>query len=215
MPVSSTGRRAILRAGCLGLVTAVLAKGRSFAQDGGDPAGRVEAFSHALLAAMRGGRGMSFTQRFAMLAPAVDRALDLDVILRTSVGPQWAGMSADQQAALRQAFRRYTIANFAANFDSYAGETIQVNPEPRSLPNGDEIVTTKIIPTSGSPTTLAYVMRQTPSGWKAVDILADGAISRVATQRSDFRALLARGGGPALVQSLQNKVATLSDNAPV
>jgi phospholipid transport system substrate-binding protein len=124
-------------------------------------------------------------------------------------------MSADQQAALQQAFRRYTIANFAANFDSYSGETIQVNPEPRSLPNGDEIVTTKIIPTSGSPTTLAYVMRQTPSGWKAVDILADGAISRVATQRSDFRGLLTRGGGPALVQSLRDKVATLSGNAPV
>jgi len=189
--------------------------GRSFAQDGGDPAGSVEAFSRSLLSAMRGGRGMSFAQRFAILAPEVDRALDLDVILRTSVGPQWASMSADQQAALRQAFRRYTIAKFAANFDSYSGETIQLNPEPRSLPSGDEIVTTKIVPTSGSPTMLAYVMRRTPSGWKAVDILAGGAISQVATQRSDFRALLARGGGPALVQSLQNKVAMLSDNAPI
>jgi phospholipid transport system substrate-binding protein len=215
MPVSSTGRRAVLRAGWLGLATAVLAAGRAGAQNGADPAGGVEAFSNALLGSMRAGPGMSFTQRFAMLAPAVDRALDLDVILRTSVGLQWAGMSADQQAALQQAFRRYTIANFAANFDSYSGETIQVNPEPRSLPNGDEIVTTKIIPTSGSPTTLAYVMRQTPSGWKAVDILADGAISRVATQRSDFRGLLTRGGGPALVQSLRDKVATLSGNAPV
>jgi phospholipid transport system substrate-binding protein len=215
MPVSSTGRRAVLRAGWLGLAAAVLVTGRSRAQDGADPAGGVEAFSNALLGSMRAGPGMSFTQRFAMLAPAVDRALDLDVILRTSVGLQWAGMSADQQAALQQAFRRYTIANFAANFDTYAGETIRVNPEPRSLPNGDEIVTTRIIPTSGSPTTLAYVMRQTPSGWKAVDILADGAISRVATQRSDFRGLLTRGGGPALVQSLRDKVATLSGNAPV
>ncbi len=215
MPVSSTGRRAVLRAGWLGLVTAALAAGRSRAQNGDDAAASVEAFSDALLRSMRAGRGMSFTQRFAMLAPAVDRALDLDVILRTSVGPQWAGMSADQQAALRQAFRRYTIANFAANFDTYSGETIRVNPEPRSLPNGDEIVTTQIIPTSGSPTTLAYVMRQTSSGWKAVDILADGSISRVATQRSDFRALLASGGGPALVRSLQDKVATLSGNAPV
>jgi phospholipid transport system substrate-binding protein len=215
MPVSSTGRRAVLRAGWAGLVTAALAAGGARAQGGGNPAGSVEAFSDALLKSMRAGSNMSFTQRFAMLAPAVDRALDLDVILRTSVGQQWASMSADQQAALSQAFRRYTIANFAANFDSYSGETIQVNPEPRSLPNGDEIVTTKIIPTSGSPTTLAYVMRQTPSGWKAVDILADGAISRVATQRSDFRGLLTRGGGPALVQSLRDKVATLSGNAPV
>jgi phospholipid transport system substrate-binding protein len=219
MPVSSTGRRAVLRAGWLGLATAGLAGRASFApalaQDGGDPAGGVQAFSDALLNAMRAGSGVPFTQRFAMLAGPVDRTFDLNTILRTSVGLQWGSMSVDQQAALEKAFRRYTIANFAANFDSYDGETIQVNPEPRSLPNGDQIVTTQIVSPNGSPTTLSYVMRQTPSGWKAVDILANGAISRVATQRSDFRSLLENGGGPALVESLQNKVATLSGNAPV
>jgi phospholipid transport system substrate-binding protein len=60
---------------------------------------------------------------------------------------------------------------------------------------------------------LAYVMRQTPAGWRAVDVLADGSISRVATQRSDFRGLLSSGGGSALVASLQNKVASLSGGA--
>ena len=53
-------------------------------------------------------------------------------------------------------------------------------------------------------------MRQTPSGWKAVDVLADGAISRVAVQRSDFRTVLAGGGGAALVAKLERKVADLS-----
>jgi phospholipid transport system substrate-binding protein len=54
------------------------------------------------------------------------------------------------------------------------------------------------------------VMLQTPAGWKAVDVLADGAISRVAVQRSDFRGLLANGGVAALVLSLERKVADLS-----
>ena len=53
-------------------------------------------------------------------------------------------------------------------------------------------------------------MRKTGSGWKAVDVLADGSISRVAVQRSDFGSLLTRGGAPALETSLQQKTQTLS-----
>jgi hypothetical protein len=58
MPVSSTGRRAVLRAGCLGLVVAALGTGRAGAQGGTDPAGSVEAFSNALLKSMRAGSSM-------------------------------------------------------------------------------------------------------------------------------------------------------------
>jgi phospholipid transport system substrate-binding protein len=53
-------------------------------------------------------------------------------------------------------------------------------------------------------------MRNGPAGWKAVDVLANGSISRVAVQRSDFRELLANGGVPALMAALQRKVANLS-----
>jgi phospholipid transport system substrate-binding protein len=56
-------------------------------------------------------------------------------------------------------------------------------------------------------------MRQTGSGWKAVDVLAEGSISRVATQRSDFRALVMRGGSDALLASLQKKATDLESKA--
>jgi phospholipid transport system substrate-binding protein len=61
-----------------------------------------------------------------------------------------------------------------------------------------------------SPLKLDYVMRRGPDGWQAVDVLTDGAISRVAVQRSDFRQLLVSGGVPALVAGLSHKVANLS-----
>ena len=63
------------------------------------------------------------------------------------------------------------------------------------------------------PVELGYLMQQTPAGWKAVDVLADGSISRVAVQRSDFRGLLASGGVSALLASLERKVADLSNGA--
>jgi phospholipid transport system substrate-binding protein len=57
------------------------------------------------------------------------------------------------------------------------------------------------------------VLQQTPAGWKVVDVLAAGSISRVAVQRSDFRHLLSNGGGNALLASLQRKTSDLSGGA--
>ena len=72
---------------------------------------------------------------------------------------------------------------------------------------------TWVRPVKGDSHELDYVMRQTPSGWRVVDVLADGSISRVAVQRSDFRRLLARGGAAALAESLRTKSADLSSGS--
>ncbi len=211
MSAEGIGRRAALSFGGVAALAWAGAWRRAEAADAASAAvPPVQAFNGALLQSMRTGDQVAFARRFANLAPSVEQFFDLDTILRVSVGPHWADIPAEQRTALQRAFQRYTVANFVANFDSYSGQRIVVEPQPRSLPKGDLVVSTRIIPTSGAPTVLAYVMRPTGPNWKCVDILADGVISRVATQRSDFRSVLANGGGAALVASLQNKVATLS-----
>ena len=119
---------------------------------------------------------------------------------------------ADQNTLLT-AFRRYTIANYVNSFDNYTGQRFDVQPETRALPNGEQVVQTKIISSSGESHKLDYVMRQQGAGWKAVDVLADGSISRVAVQRSDFRRLMSGGGARALIESLNQKTRDLSDGA--
>ncbi|HEY1413017.1 MAG TPA: ABC transporter substrate-binding protein [Rhodopila sp.] len=159
---------------------------------------------------MKAGMGAPFSQRYAMLAPIIDRTFDLTAILRESVGPTWASLPASQQAMLTEAFRRYTVATYVNGFDSSDGTRFEVSPHTRAVGN-QQVVQTKIIPRSGDSHELDYVMRDEGSGWKAVDVLADGSISRVAVQRSDFRRLLAQGGADALVASLRSKSADLSD----
>jgi phospholipid transport system substrate-binding protein len=53
-------------------------------------------------------------------------------------------------------------------------------------------------------------MSQTPAGWRVVDVLVAGSISRVAVQRSDFRHILSNGSD-ALLESLQRKTVELSE----
>jgi len=65
---------------------------------------------------------------------------------------------------------------------------------------------------SGETHEIDYVMRQSGT-WRAVDVLADGSISRVAVQRSDFRRLVMQGGAQALIESLNQKTSDLSGGA--
>jgi phospholipid transport system substrate-binding protein len=165
---------------------------------------------NGLLQVMKAGPGTPFDKRFAMLGPVIDRTFDLQAILRESIGSAWAALPADQKDVLADAFRRYTVASYVNSFNEFNGQRFEVNPNTRAV-GGRQVVQTTIIPRSGDQHELDYVMQQTGSDWRVVDVLAEGSISRVAVQRSDFRRLLARGGAQALASSLRSKSTNLSD----
>jgi len=170
----------------------------------------IAALNAGLIRVMQAGKKTPFQQRFDMLAPTIDRAFDLPQILQVSVGTVWSNLAPAQQSALLATFRRYTVASYVDNFDSFDGEHFDLQPQTRAVVGGEQVVLTRIVARSGETHQLDYVMRSTVDGWKAVDVLADGSISRVAVQRSDFRHLLDRGGATALMASLQQKVEELS-----
>lgn len=170
----------------------------------------IQALNQALLTAMRSGKSAPFAQRFAALAPTVERAFDLPAILRASVGLRWTSLPPAEQQQLLDAFRKFTVSSYAANFDNYGGEQIEIVPEARAI-GADQVVGTRIVG-SGEPTRIDYVMHRAPEGWRAIDVLLNGSISQVAVNRSDWRALLGSGAG-ALTASLQRKTADLSGGA--
>ncbi len=170
----------------------------------------VQQLYDALLAVMKAGPSASFSRRYDQLAPTIDAVFDLTDILQASVGLTWDTMSEDEHTAMLSAFRRYTIATYVANFDAFNGQRFEVSPDTRVLPNTEQVVTSRIVPASGAAHRLDYVMRQVNGTWRVVDVLAEGTISRVAVQRSDFRHMLLQGGSAALVVSLQGKAAQLA-----
>jgi phospholipid transport system substrate-binding protein len=205
-------RRLLLTRMLIAAVAASPLTASAFAQSAGtaDPASGVAALNGALLAAMKAGPRTSVAKRFEIIAPVVDQVFDLQTVLKNSVGLRWASLPDEEITRLMATFRRYTIFTYVANFDTWSGQSFRIDPEPRVLSATQVVVRNSLVPASGSPVEFSYVMQQTPTGWKAVDVLADGSISRVAVQRSDFRGLLANGGVAALVSSLERKVADLS-----
>ncbi len=169
----------------------------------------IAALMQALIASMKGGTKAPFPQRYATLAPVVERAFDIPATLQAAIGPRWASLDPAQQAKLLDVFRKFTIGRYVDNFSEYNGEKLVVLPETRMV-GTDQVVATQITPGHGDPVRIDYVMRRDPTGWHAIDVLLNGSISQVAVQRSDFRALIGAGDATRLIESLQKKVADLS-----
>jgi phospholipid transport system substrate-binding protein len=167
-------------------------------------------FYLALEASMRAGRTTPFRSRFDALAPVLDQVFDLETVLRVSVGLRWDNIDADLQTRLLKIYRQFTIATYVATFNTYNGERFRILPGQRDA-GTDRIIATEIIRGNGDHLRLDYVMREANGNWRAVDVLLEGTISRVAIQRSDFRKLLSNGDVDALIASLHRKIADLSD----
>jgi phospholipid transport system substrate-binding protein len=142
----------------------------------------IEQLDAGLLQVMKAGKSAPFKQRYDVLAPLVTRAVDLDTILEGGVGPGWASLPSAEQAALKAAFQRYSIATYVSHFDDFAGERFDLYAP---AAGGNPVVPVKIVPGKLGDDThvLRYAMRQTPDGWKAIDVTADSSISQVVAQQ--------------------------------
>ena len=173
--------------------------------DGSDPAvKRIRAFYDALLAVMKQAERLGVEGRYGKLAPTIGATFDLAAMTRIAVGPDWNAIAPDLQAKLIENFTRMTIATYANRFDGFSGERFEVEPNSEVRTTG-RIVRTKLIPSSGEPVALNYLMRGSDESWKVVDVYLTGTISELATRRSEFAAILKAGGPTALVDSLRQQ----------
>ena len=206
MSLAAPDRRALLRS-VLCFTAAVL--GPFPAAIASEITAPVEQLHAGLIDLMKAGNTVPFRQRYDKIAPVIGGTFDLGMIVRQVVGLRWASLPPDQQAAVEEAFRRYTIASYVANFGEYSGERFEVLPAVTAA-GSDRVVQTRIMGAAGQVHVLAYVMRPSGGAWRIVDVLADGSISRVAAQRSEIRSVLSDGGGTGLLVSLRRKTAELS-----
>ena len=178
-----------------------------------DPAvAPIRAFYDALLAVMKQADQLGVRGRYDKLAPVIRSTFDLPAMTRIAVGPEWTTIPPEQQAALTDHFSRMTIATYANRFDGWSGQSFEVDPEVLPRNNG-RIVRTKLNRPKEEPVTLNYLMRGTGDSWKIVDIYLSGTISELATQRSEFGAILKSGGPAALIESLRQQIDKLMKKA--
>lgn len=183
------------------LAAALLAPAPAIAQAADPTRASVQALCDGLVAIMKSGRAAGLKGREAAIAPVVDRSFDLPLMTRLAIGPAWNGIAPADQGALAAAFRRMTIGQYAANFDSFSGQSFTIDPNVDAR-GGDRLVKTTLNDPGSAPIAISYRLRQSGGGWKIIDVFYRNSISQLATRRADFQHILSSGGAKALVAHL-------------
>lgn len=190
---------------CLILILALSAVGAGDlrAQEAG-PRVVVSTFQDTLLATMKEAVALGFEGRYKRLQPAMEAAFDLEQMTRIVVGGRWAKLSEGERKQVVDLFRRFSVSTYASEFTGYDGEQFEVGGDSAQAGLGT-IVETRIVFKKGVPIELNYLLRQTPHGWKIVDVYLDGSISELARRRAEFASIMRSHGIDGLIALLKKK----------
>lgn len=177
------------------------------AQDAG-PEAVIRTFCDRLLESMKGGAKLGFKGRAEKMRPAVAEAYDMASMTRSTLGSTASKLSPEEAAQLADAYAKFSVATYAAQFNEWNGERFDIG-ETRPSTGGAVIVSSKLVPKGAEPTQIDYVLRQDQGQWKIVDVLFEGTVSQVAVRRSEFSSIYRAKGLSGLLESLERQTAAL------
>ena len=153
--------------------------------------------------------GTSFEQRYAALAPLIDKTHDLPYIARFAMRREWSELSDDQRKQYIDEFTRLSIANYVSRFRNATEETFAVSGQ-EELPRGQIEVTGTLATAGGEKLPVSYILHQSDESWKIINIIVDG-ISDLALKRSEYRRVMEEGDFAGLLEYLSSQIADLGE----
>jgi phospholipid transport system substrate-binding protein len=164
---------------------------------------KIEAYYQQLMPTIQQAARLSVVERDRRFTPVFTAVFDIPTMTRLAVGPPWRDFSAQQQAAVRDAFARFIVADYASQIKDYSGERFLVDPQTApEARGGGEIVKTKLLQSNGRTVSINYLVR-------VVDIYLNGTISDLALRRDEFASIIASGGADGLIKKLQERTDNL------
>jgi phospholipid transport system substrate-binding protein len=167
---------------------------------------KIQTYYQQLMPTIKQAGRLSVRERDSRFTPVITAIFDLPTMTRLAVGPAWKSFSAEQQAAVQDAFARFIVADYASQIKDYSGESFVVDPQTTpETRGGGEIVKTKLLQPSGRAVSINYLVRRE----RVIDIYLNGTISDLAMRRDEFASIIASGGADALIKRLRDRTETL------
>ncbi len=136
---------------------------------------------------------LSKTQKQEQFRILLSRNFDMDTIGRFALGKNWRSASEAQQKEYLNLFENMIVRVYSSRFNEYDGQNFTVSSA-RDIGKSDTLVTSYIIPPSGSKVQVDWRVRHKNGSYKVIDVIIEG-VSMSLTQRSDFSNVIQRGGG--------------------
>jgi phospholipid transport system substrate-binding protein len=147
----------------------------------------------------------------ARVRPVLEKSFAFDIVTRQAMGPGWRQFSAADQKRVTDLFTELVIRTYSARVVGTQrpkiayGQPVEIAADRREIPTH---VTTS---TDSQPISVVYRLIKLPNGWRTYDVLIEG-VSFIANYRAQFDGIIQNGGAPAVIRSLESKLAALGDS---
>ncbi|WP_336488562.1 MlaC/ttg2D family ABC transporter substrate-binding protein [Methylobacterium nigriterrae] len=159
--------------------------------------------------ALKDGAGTAKSRAEAVGGP-MKESFDFPAMVRVAVGPRWKSFTPEQQGALTEAFAQYFIATYATRLSQAVGGKFDVTPQSDARgPN--RVVHTRVANAQGEDSQVDFVVNP---GNRVQDVLLNGNVSEVASQRASFADPLKAGGADGLLKFLRDRTAAMLTAKP-
>lgn len=169
-----------------------------------DPAATMAAYNDSVIAIMKA--KLPIEARVARFEPLVRDTYDMPGIAALVVGPKWTTASPADKKAVIDALTHHSAVSLGRNFVAFNGETFKVDPNVAS--RGTSSIVKVTIAGKGSSNLLQYRLRQTPAGWRIVDVVS-GGVSQLALQRAELASTVTSDGVGGMAKKLAARDAEL------
>ncbi len=203
-PTMRLARNALLHS-LVALLLALFTLSPSNAQSN-DAVATVDALHAALLDIMKNAESLGFAGRRDRIAPVIHASFDLPFITRFALGRYWQDLGAGDRDAIVDVFSRWTVGHYAARFNGYSGERFTfVSAE--TTRRKRELVRTvlEVSDDAAGNVTLDYLLHDKGSGWRIVNVIANG-VSDLSLKRADYGAVIAAQGLGGLIEKLESQI---------
>ena len=146
-------------------------------------------------------KGTPLDVREAKIRDLLRNNFDFYRIGRYVIGRAWHSANKAQQTEFLTLFRENVLRTYSRRLGGYVGQSFKVVGA-SALGKKDALVKTVITRPSGPPIKAGWRVRQTPEGFKILDVMVAG-LSMIKTQRSEYTSVIKSQGVSGLIESLR------------
>jgi phospholipid transport system substrate-binding protein len=171
----------------------------------GSPGAVVAKLNAALVEVMKDAKALGYQGRYDVLAPVMLATHDFESISKLAVSKYWKTLDEGQRSTLVKKLIEFSIANYAAQFDSYNGEEFVFQSEQPA--KNERVTVLYVLKAKDEPEhKFAYTLQQVDGEWRIVNTVVDG-FSNLASMKAQYENVLESEGFDSLIKKLSEKIA--------
>lgn len=156
-----------------------------------------------VLSLVKGRNNSDAAELARRVRPTLEKFFNFESLTRKAIGVGWKDLSPEQQGKAVRLFSEMIIRSYTSRFDPNSPIDIQFAKSVDLGPGRKEVPATARY--QGSAVAVAYRVESGAEGWRVYDVIVEG-VSLASNYRAQFEAIRQKGGGTALIRSMEEKL---------